>query len=80
MLIKRVYFLHAISTLDSSKIISHGQILKGQPVTIRYSEKMNAIIIFNTIIPMSSVQEILFEEVDTETKSKEIKKTATKEA
>ena len=80
MLIKRVYFLHAISTLDSSKIISHGQTLKGQTVSIRYSEKMNAIIVFNTIIPMSSVQEILFEEVDTETKPKEIKKTATKEA
>jgi hypothetical protein len=70
MLIKRVYFIHAISSLDSTRVISHGQTLKGQTVTIRYSEKMNAIIVQNTIIPMSSVQEILFEEVETETKPK----------
>lgn len=70
MLIKRVYFIHAISSLESTRVISHSQILKGQPVTIRYSEKMNAIIVQNTIIPMSSVQEIIFEEIETETKPK----------
>lgn len=80
MLIKRVYFLHAISSLESTMVISHGQQLKGQTVSIRYSEKMNALIIFNTIIPMSSVREILFEEVETEVKPKEVKKTVTKEA
>jgi hypothetical protein len=80
MLIKRVYFIHAISTLDSIQVVSHGQQLKGQTVSIRYSDKMNAIIIFNTIIPMSSVKEILFEEVETDVKPKEVKKTVTKEA
>lgn len=78
MLIKRVYFLHAISTLDSVQVISHGQTLKGQTVSIRYSDKMNAVIIFNTIIPLSAVREILFEEAEVE--SKPVKKTPTKEA
>jgi hypothetical protein len=80
MLIKRVYFLHAIASLDSLTVISNGQPLKGQTVSIKYSDKMNAVIIFNTIIPMSSIREILFEEVETEIKPKEVKKTTTKEA
>ena len=72
--------MHAIASLDSLTVISNGQPLKGQTVSIKYSDKMNAVIIFNTIIPMSSIREILFEEVETEVKPKEVKKTTTKEA
>ena len=72
--------MHAIASLDSLTVISNGQPLKGQTVSIKYSDKMNAVIILNTIIPMSSIREILFEEVETEVKPKEVKKTTTKEA
>lgn len=68
MVIKRVYFINAIMSLDSVNSISSGSLVKGQPVTIKYSEKLNAIVVNSTIIPMSQVKEIVIEEEKEEVK------------
>lgn len=80
MIIKRVYFTNAIISLQSLTVISKGELLSGKIVDIKYSDKLNSIIVNNTIIPMHMVREIIFEEekvVETkpvkEVKPKEVK-------
>lgn len=62
MVIKRVYFINAIISLESITSVNAGQIIKGQAATIKYSEKLNSIIVNSTIIPLHQVREMIIEE------------------